>query len=55
MLDMAVPSLQFDTRLYAKNPGFVTAMHAIRLMHAGYGVHEKASGVAPARLFCILL
>src|ERR1700716_975260 len=55
MLDMAVPPLKLDTRIYAKNLGFVTAMHAIRFVHAGCGVNEKASRVAPARLFASCL
>jgi hypothetical protein len=53
MLDMADPSLKLDTGLYAGYRCFVTAMRAIKSMPARHGVHEKASRVAPARLFCI--
>src|ERR1019366_7724561 len=48
-LDMVVPSLKVDTRLYAGNRCFVTAIQAIRSMPAGHGGHKKASRVAPAR------
>src|SRR6266404_2598303 len=48
-LDMAVPSLNSISQLYAGNRPFVTATQAIKFVHTGYRGHKKASRVAPAR------
>ena len=48
-LDMAGPSFEFDTGLYARNRVSVTALQVINLMPAAHRGHKNASRAAPAR------